>query len=419
MERSSNATVDILEAGSLRPNTIDRTLDTTSDRDHQDQPTTSAHPPSGVGRGATTPRSRTRFMSHVTAEKQALTGGKMKHSNKKVVQVLLAVIPCITLMAAVLIKHSQLPMRSRQWLGPIRIDNPVVRPQVAAFTAQMKAERDLVPGETFDQSVFRAITNDLQYFGHGVEYRFGVQNNLEQMLACPRAVKVIQAVQALPVKDRERCCKDLFAVAFWVHTNAMSSLLRMPTDPAYTNRVSMLSSQMGVCLAAFVAADFGMRDTLSNELAQLYRLRAEVAEPAIAGLAAGSDFDRGFAQTVRSYYLPDNRFQLNLLRLVAQRDTKGGDGVLDRVDEELRTNTIVTTTSVIPMAKWDAEVNWFEEALPMFQLEGRKMDPKDVVRRYEVLNWDVRMRNSIEDEDLNVQQELIGKLRYLVFGSQR
>jgi hypothetical protein len=63
-----------------------------------------------------------------------------------------------------------------------------------------------------------------------------------------------QSVEALPVNDQERCRRELFALTFRRHTDALSSVLRQLKDPSHTNTMSMFSSHMGTCVAIFVAS---------------------------------------------------------------------------------------------------------------------------------------------------------------------
>jgi hypothetical protein len=342
----------------------------------------------------------------------------MKHSAKRLAQIALGVSPCLALIVVCVIGHLQHPRRALQ---SVRAEPPrtqkKARPDFVALTERKKVDLKSISGETLRESMLNIITNGQQFFGKIPPTYYGAQDNLETTLAYPRPLKVIQTVETLPAKDREQTCKELFALAFSTHTNTFASVLRMWNDPAYTNKMSMLSSRMGVCLATFIAADSGLRDVLSDELAQLYRFRDEVVERAVAAHPAQTLNDRGFVHNMRRYYVPDNRFQLNLLRLVAVRDADDGNRVLKLVDEELRTNTLRTSSRGMPVTKWDAPASWFDEQLP--GCGRRNMDARDVVKQYELLDWgDSRVRQAPEDGDLERQQELVRKLRYLVFGHQ-
>jgi hypothetical protein len=273
---------------------------------------------------------------------------------------------------------------------------------------------DSLRRETLHESILDLITNALQYVG-GYE-RFGAQIQLETMLASRRALKVIQDIEALPAAQQRQACEEFFKTVFQEQTNALSIFVRWWEEPSRaTNVIPRLDSRlMATCVATFTAADLGLRDLLSDELAQLDRFGDDVVNPFCLRHAA-EDTDKRLAAEMRRYAQPDNRFQLNLLRLAALRDTNDRGKLLALLDEELRSNQLRTTNSVIPITAWDAPTTRFEE----WRLAGtgKKMEEKDVIRRYDFLDWDPPGPHS--DADRETQRELVRKLRLLVLGTQR
>ena len=295
---------------------------------------------------------------------------------------------------------------------PIGAERHVNSHELPFFRQRIDAEIATLKTETLEQSIRNVITNDQQYYGYSTGGKANPELNLERMLAARRAVKVIQGIEALEPGEREAACKRMFAQAFATHTNTFRVVLNMWEDPsAPPNKQSMLATQEGLCAAMFAAADLGLREVLSDEFAQLDWFQAEVLDKRTARNPSAYDgpMRELKAHVARFYSVPDNRFQLNVLRLAASRGAEDGDNLLSLVDGELETNRVHLSSSEISVTAWDAQTTWFEGIHPR---SGGPMDTQKGVTRYVVFDWVLDADSGNPD----LQQQLIQKLRQLILG---
>lgn len=307
------------------------------------------------------------------------------------------VLASIPLVVLIIVAASRHPRGRRS--GEI----PVFRQRINAELATLKAE-------TLENSILNIITNDQQYHGYITE-ALGADINLEQMLAARRVVKVLEDVKALPPGKRRAACIDMFTQALGIHTNAYRVMMSNVEDPSSPqNKQSLLASQIGLCAAMFTAADLGLLDVLSNEFAQLDWFQNEVVEKRMVRNASAYDGVMGQlrAHVTRYYAVPDNRFQLNVLRLAASRHVKAEEEMLGLVDAELRTNRVQVRSMEIPVTAWDAHTTWFEQIGPV----RSPMDTREGVTHYVFLEW----LHDSDSRNKDLQQQLIHRLRELIFG---
>jgi hypothetical protein len=193
------------------------------------------------------------------------------------------------------------------------------------------------------------------------------ETDLRTIFSGGRSIKVLRSFEALSNKDREEECRRFFSQAFQAHTNAFSALLSGVKDPsAREGQPSIRCTQWALCAAMFATADAGRRDLLSGQFAQLDRFKADF-QPRWSALVA-EDPQMGLFSLAT--YLPDCRFQVNLLRLAAARSV-AGDSRLDQVDAECGLARM--RTYPIPVRDWDSRATRLENlqiAAPFLPARG-------------------------------------------------
>jgi hypothetical protein len=263
--------------------------------------------------------------------------------------------------------------------------------------------------ETVYESMRNLITIYPQF--NSVAVWPGPQTHLETMLRAARARKVIQTVESLPTQEQERTCRALFDLAITAHTNQIKL-----TGQSRTKAPSWVSPQgalMSVCVAMFTTADLGLRGLLAEEFAQLD------AVPDLVPSGLSSLVQRATSKLS----VPDSRFQLNLLRLVALRDATPGSLLLAQLEEGLRTNalratagnTITNIVRVQHWAVWGASIERIRGQPPP-ALAGSTPDPTDTAKLYEFLDWPGPMHEAADVHEMKKQAraQLILELRKLV-----
>ena len=277
--------------------------------------------------------------------------------------------------------------------------NPVHRQRIDEFVSALR-------GENLGQSISNLVTTNWQYDYPGFHTgRAFAQVNLEEMLSNRRSVKVLQSIGALPQEQRESACQSLFSVAFQIHTNALRMICDQIENPsAPTNHQSLRVTQIAMGTAMLAAADNGLNAVLSAQFDQLDSLRKtmQTRADALGG-------PRVLARLLDNYLVPDNRLQINVLRLLAAQTNAGQAITVSAKLEEECKRAKVMTNAPLPVSRWDARITCFEEFLA-----GSPAD--SMVKVYHFLDW----RDTGDLLDLAGKQgDLVKSLRGLVFPAER
>jgi hypothetical protein len=214
------------------------------------------------------------------------------------------------------------------------------------------------------------------------------------MLSNRRSVKVLQEIEKLPPNHRPLKCRELFDQALEAHTNAWNMILKSEDDPsASTNQQSLYATKEALCVAMFITADIGEADLLSTEFRRLDEVRREF-EPRVTANKLSHPHDG--AWLLNECIVPDNRFQVNALRLAATRVGETGD-LLKRCDEECA--RVKMKKKEMPIVPWFSRVALFD-CLP----EG-PLDTNHVVFNLTSYDWkspmDIFVNKAGEDEVIN------------------
>jgi len=198
-----------------------------------------------------------------------------------------------------------------------------------------KSETDLLHKESFEQSVSDLITNHQQFL-----YRpESADSCLDMMLATPRAVKIIEAVESLSPAERETTCRRIFA-------------------------------QGARNVAMFIAADLGMRSLLADQFRSIESPRGAVNTP--------------------SY----NDFLLNILQLAASHDGELSLKVSKVVEEAIEAERGSTRMGSVIDAKYDlprthlvtvldGEIDWFARVSAGIQ----HVEAPKILKTWQFVNW--------------------------------
>ena len=262
--------------------------------------------------------------------------------------------------------------------------------------ARIEADRNWVATETLNESMLNLISNNQQY-----SLSRGALGHLGRLFISARALKVIQTVEDLRAPEQEPACRNLFVQAFSAHTNELSGELSSRQAALWQ---SSISTGMSVCVAMFTAADLGLRGLLAEEFAQLDPIQDRVAASNMRRMEGN-----GFA-------VPDEHFQLNVLRLVALRDPSFERRRLSLLESELATNAVQTISRTVKLTNWVAveqrSALFTRQAPPV--LVSNQLAQTEVFKRYDFLYW------KDSDPFTNQRQEparrqLVGKIRGIVF----
>jgi hypothetical protein len=242
--------------------------------------------------------------------------------------------------------------------------------------------------EGLDESIDRLVRDDQQYYhpGYNSDTKFA-QLCLEVMLSARRSIKVLQSLKNLPVQQQEMKSKEVFARAFQLHTNTFRIILERRANPSLPrNTQSTRATQLALCVAMFAAADLGFKEVLAEEFTQLDSFKEQM---------------KSRLPLMERYYVPDNRFQVNVLYLLASRISSESTQLLGAVDEEcIRANM---RKNEIPIVTWNARTTWFDRV-------GSAMDTNNGVTRYVAYDW--------KPSDLVIHEEnqltVLSNLRKLV-----
>jgi hypothetical protein len=221
------------------------------------------------------------------------------------------------------------------------------------------------------------------------------------MLSNRRAIKILDHIQGLSGHDKTLACESLFAKAFLVHTNLFSVWVLMQADSKIQTKSSVESSRLTVLLAMFATADSGNRALLAKQFEQLDRFTEEAnqiiaAQPPKAKADLSTYFPLFFPQ--------QNRSQLDLLQLAADRETDHSLKLSGQVERELEQANMAK--SEVPIVPWNARMTYFE-ALPV----GGNVDTNKHVTIYGLYDWTGISKANSEAPD---QTALVKKLRGIV-----
>ena len=337
----------------------------------------------------------------------------MRLKAKTILLVLVFGAPALIMCILVINKAKQLPIVPPRVL----IQMPPQRhPGKERMLATLKEE-------SLDQSSVLLMGDREQYFfPFAGMSKFGedVQQDLEQVLSDRRFVKVLQEIESLPKSEGKAKCELLFSRAFQSHTNGCRVAIDFALDPSATiptnsESLYMLSGQMTLSAALFIAADTANLDLLEKQFAQLDQWRAEI-EP----LARVQDRHGKIAARPAlgdSVITPDYRLQVNVLRLAALRS--GNAEMLKQVDEACA--GIQMTTDTIPIVAWNAETTVFE------LLPDSPLDTSKGVTTYTFYDWSDKMardhsdyldRNLVNTNDspaADAENVFVKKLESIVF----
>ncbi len=280
--------------------------------------------------------------------------------------------------------------RSESALSPL--ETPVPRPLIDGIIAELK-------NEDFDRSVDQLLLgSNLQFGGIVGESSGDPQTDLEEMLGNPRAIKILDHFQGLSERDKAPACEALFAKAFKIHTNLFSVWVLIQADPKIQTKSSVESSRLTMLLAMFATAERGDRALLAKQFEQLDRFMDEANRIiAVQPPAAKADL---------SAYVPDffpqqNRSQLNLLQLAADRETNRSLKLFDQVERELKLANMAKSEMQIFPWETDYETRW-----------GRgNVDANKHVTIYKFYDW---TGASAMGSEKPAQAALVKKLRGIV-----
>jgi hypothetical protein len=158
--------------------------------------------------------------------------------------------------------------------------------------------------------------------GEACTYMTGIkfgQDDLPDMLHNRHCVDIVERIAAMREADREGQCREVFALLLARHAAAVRrSLGHLEDRNAPKNQQSMQLSEMGVCTAMLATALYGGTETMFSQFSELDGFRDEIDRRLAVNAHLYSNSALVAANT-RNYYLPDNRFQLNVLCLHAAR----------------------------------------------------------------------------------------------------
>ena len=306
---------------------------------------------------------------------------------QKIAVVTLVILGQIILFAVVFRRHEMAGHSGSETVG-----NALSRdPRIDNLVAALKKER---PPELINN----LITNDQQYFDPGFSTsRSFAQIDLEIALSSRRFIKFLQSVEKLSKMDREITCRQFFSKAFQAHTNAIYVILNHEDNPSSAaNDLSLFGTKEAICEAMFIIADIGRLDLLSAQFAQIDQFRKEI-EPVIEIHKSKHPF--GVWAMLQHSFVPDRRFEVNVLRLAAIRS--GSKDKLEKFDAQC--DAINMQKREVPIVAWDARKTWFERPVQ------RSVPFDKIVLNLVAYDW-------AEDDSHNyrLQDETASKLRSIV-----
>jgi len=273
----------------------------------------------------------------------------------------------------------------------------------ALHRARVDSLVDVLKREDLNESMVQliAVSNSSQYMYPGYHTsRKYAEVDLGTMLSSRRCVKVMQEIQKLSSAEQEGKIRKLFDMAFRSHTNGYDYLIKYKdnTNEPFVPQ-PLLSSTMALCTAMFEAADTGKLKLLSEEFLELDKCQAMFVVKFGALRRVNPD---SLALLLEEDTVPDNCFQVNVLRLAAMR-ASDHEALVAKC--EAACNEALIASSDIPVVAWEARTTSFE------RLVGSPVDTRKGVTVYHFRTWtDEGVPGHRENQEL-----LVHKLRSIVF----
>jgi hypothetical protein len=274
---------------------------------------------------------------------------------------------------------------------------PEQRQKINAFTATIKEE-------SLDEAIQALVDPkyDSQYWSLGVNDGFFAQQCMQSMLSCRRATKVLQTVEGLSPKQRDAKCKEIFAKAFYLYTNSFDLIVKESASGT-TNQSSyaIYGSRFTIALAMYLAADSANGAILEDQFLQLEHFKNRI-RPFFDEIRKHPE---NLQCALEEQLCPDNCFQVNVLRLFAQR--RGDSNRINEIEAACDNdkNAKMKKPYLLPVVPWNARTTAFDHVV------GGPIDTTKGVVMLSLRDW-----ASIEDPYRNPDQErLVDKLRAIAF----
>lgn len=329
----------------------------------------------------------------------------MKLKAKTILLVLAFAIPALLMCILVINKAKHLPIVSPE--GPIQTP-PHGHPGKEKLLATLK-------NESLDVSI-RGLLDDsdrVQYYFPFIPHSgVDVQDEIEELLANRRLLKVAQQIKSLSKSEGQAKCERLFISAFQQQTNACRIIINWSLNPsAPAHHQYLLCSQMSLAAAMFIAAETTNLDLLNKQFERLDKWRIEIEPSARLQNRRMTNYPALFSSEIT----PDYRLQVNVLRLAALR--LGNAETLEKVDEACQ--AIHMTTNTLPIVSWDAKTTVFE------LLPDSRLDTNKGVTTYTFYDWSDKMKldharyrdqiNSNDSPPADEEKMFVKKLESIVF----
>jgi hypothetical protein len=171
--------------------------------------------------------------------------------------------------------------------------------------------------KAFDESVEQLLVDSSACYFMTAR-KFG-QEDLPQMLCNRHCVDVLERIAAMREAERESKCGEIFSLLLARHATAVRRSLQHFEDPnSPKNNQFMNLSESAVATAILATALYAKTGTLLAQFSALDEFRDEI-DRRLAANAHVYPRRLPVAFHTRLYYVPDNRFQLNVLCLHAAR----------------------------------------------------------------------------------------------------
>ena len=292
---------------------------------------------------------------------------------------------------------------------------PAAADEVPAQRQRIDALVATLERETWDQSVENLVTNQNQYYdlAAGATGAMFAEPELEEMLSVRRAIKVLNMLEARPMKQRLEGCRQLFDRVFRVHADEIERWMGLGKGPRI-DRPWWHPPAHALCMAMFAAAETGRRDLLAEEFLRLDALRRRVegliADNRTACLETAriqgrsGDFE-GWKTSMLSLCYPQPRSLLNVLRVAVSRDPHAPVDLLGKIDEYCR--SVEMTATEVPIVPWNARTTCFE-----FRV-GSAVDTSKGVTKYSFYDWGGETRQERKGRKTPKKSAILQKVREL------
>ena len=250
---------------------------------------------------------------------------------------------------------------------------------------------------SMDKAMDNLIKDDQQYYkGYLPPNIRGYQYNLETMFLTRNSIALIERIKELPQDEQRNKCELMFSKAFRAQTNAAFEVLRYRENPSNNppNHQSFVATRQAICAAMFMAADCGKLDLLSNEFSQLDFFRSKFDSEAVARTS-----NLWSLSPTQNYLRPDNRFQVNVLRLAAV--VSGNSNAVAKVDTECERANMKLRK--IQINSWDARTMAFKSW-------NDQIDARTGMLELRTYDWDIG-----DYFDADKQEAVVSRLQSVVF----